>query len=140
MRRTCPVRGLLLLALLVVPALGFGQDPDYVLSLPTTSAIQGETVLLTVGFDNTGLPISGFSYGVCHDPEALELLSATEVGTTTETINGGAAPAFISIAIEVGGWTMVVAIDYLGNDFLDPGLGYTLGTGTYFVVGSNTVT
>ncbi len=141
MRSTNPVSRILLLAFLMVPALGFGQDPDYVLSLPTTSAIQGEIIELTVGFDNTGGPITGFSFGVCHVPESLELLEATEVGTTTETMNGGAGPDFISIETQVDGWLMGVVIGLTGGGVLNAGLGYTLGTGTYKAIGTpNSVT
>lgn len=137
MRSTNPASRILLLAFLMVPALGFGQDPDYVLSLPTTSAIQGETVLLTVGFDNTGNEsIQAFSFGVCHVPESLELLEATEVGTTTETISGGGLPDFLQIDTYIDGWTIGVVIDFFGIEDLGPGVNYTLGTGIYKAIGT----
>lgn len=131
------------LTLVVMPV--NAQDPNYTFYLPDATAAPGSSVDLTVGFDNAGEPIGGYSYGVCHDTAELQLDSATEVGTTTETVNGGGAPGFLAINVfpaavpgesDAAGWNMGVVIDLFGGAFIDPGTGYTLGTGSYTVVGA----
>ncbi|HIA27291.1 MAG TPA: hypothetical protein EYN79_04100 [Planctomycetes bacterium] len=125
--------GLVIFMVLACATLG-AQDPDYVLSLPSIDALSGANIELTVGFDNTGTEIQGFSYGVCHDPAALTLLDATADGTTTATSGeNGDEPSFLSIGVLAGGWNMGVVFDLFGNANLPTGTGYTLGTGIYTV-------
>ena len=130
------------LALVATPV--SAQDPDYIFYVPDADAPNGSNLDLTVGFDNLGAPIGGFSFGVCHDPAALQLNSATDVGTTTENSNNGAPPGFLAINVypeaipgqsDAAGWNMGVVIDLFGGAFIEPGTGYTLGTGSYTVVG-----
>lgn len=124
-----------LVTFMVLTAFSVGaQDPNYVLSLPSTDALSGASIDTVVGFESTGDNVAGFSYGVCHDSAALVVNSATEEGTDTATINNGGAPGFISVSIFDGGWTMGVVVDLFGAAFVEPG-SYTLGTANYSVDG-----
>ena len=53
--------------LMVINSRAWSQDPDYVLSLSHASAVVGQEAIVATTLDSTGSPISGWSYGVCHD-------------------------------------------------------------------------
>jgi hypothetical protein len=107
------------------------QDPNYVLSIGGGPVGVGGTLTSIASIDtSTGQPLQGWSYGVCHDPAALELLNA-DAGETTNTVNGGDPAAFLNVAEFSGGYTLGVVVNLFGAAVLPPGSGYELSLGTY---------
>ena len=137
-------RFFILSILLLAPVVN-AQDPDYLLYILDSGAPTDASIDLTVRLDNLGELVSAYSYGVCHDPAVLQLDDATEVGTDTADANGGNPPWFFSLNVypapvpgesAVAGWNMAAVIDLFGQFFFPPAIDYTLGVGTYTVLGS----
>ena len=84
----------------------------------------GESTSVEVRLDTTDA-VQGWSLGVCHDPEELELLGATP-GVTVDAMNDGSGPAFIQINEEEGGVTYGVVICFALCETLGPGTNYSL--------------
>ena len=94
-----------ILAICLVPGAIFAQA-DYVLSMTSFDAAQGGSGDIRVLFDNVGnSSIQGWSYGSCHDINALTL-SQVAAGSTTATVNNGDEPGFLALNVEPGGYTM----------------------------------
>lgn len=130
------------LALGVVALAGFvgtgsawAQDPNYVLGIEDGAGVSG-TVDVRVTLDSTGVLLAGWSYGVCHDPAVVDIVTVAE-GATSSTVQNGSAPDFVSTVEYPGeGWTTGLVIDFMGMVFLDPGLGYEMNVATYTITGS----
>lgn len=124
-----------ILAICLVPGAIFAQA-DYVLSMTSFDAAQGGSGDIRVLFDNVGnSSIQGWSYGSCHDINALTL-SQVVAGSTTATVNNGDEPGFLALNVEPGGYTMGCVIDLFGQVFLGPGTGYELAVGNYQAIGA----
>lgn len=137
-------RILFLVAMLMAPALN-AQNPNYYIYILDGGAPTGATIDLTVRLDNLGEQISAYSYGVCHDPSVMQIDDATEVGTDTAVANDGNPPGFLVLNVyptavpgdsAVAGWNMAAVIDLFGVSYFPPATNYTLGIGTYTVLGS----
>ncbi len=85
---------------------------------------------------DTDVPLSGWSFGVCHDGADLEV-DSTDASLLVDTINGGAPPDLISIDTFPGaGVTMAVIIDLMVANTLAPATGNELLNITYDLLGS----
>ncbi len=93
------------------------QSPLYVLSA-AGPAQHGENdtapFLISVTLANNGMPVSGWSYGVCNDTSISE--ATTILPSDTNTINGGQMPGFLQEVVQVGGFTQGVVIDLFGGN------------------------
>lgn len=99
---------------------------DLTLTHSSESGLPGSTVTAQVTFDNVGTTnLRGWSYGVCVDTGISTVNTAT-TGSTTSTINLGAAPEFESINFFPDGLTHGVVICFSGCAELLPGSGYEL--------------
>lgn len=119
---------LLLVSMLTFPALASGQ---YEVSINDRAASHGQPVILFASLDNSvGSAVKGWSWGICHDPGALELLSVTEGGSIQ-----GKIPDFYSIDIYPGGWTVDATYEF-PDAYLVPHVYYSLSKITYQVLGT----
>lgn len=110
-------------------------NPEYILSISSASDTPNTPVDIEFLCENNGLPISGWAWGVAHDPSVLELTDVVP-GETTLTINGGELPQFYSLDLFPGlGWTVGAVIDLLGVETLPPGAGYQMNVATYLLTG-----
>ena len=99
------------------------QDPNYVLAVDSRSVVPGADFRVDVTFDTIdGLPLSGWSYGVCHDPTRLTVLDL-EITQYVLDINFGAHPFFHQTSISSDGFSAGVIVNSPGNLFLEPGVG-----------------
>ena len=78
--------------------------------------------------------LTGWSYSVCSDPLLVMPLATTD-GSTTATVNNGAAPAFIQTAVEANGFNSGVVINLLGMATLPVGTDYELRLVDYMFTG-----
>ncbi|MEM7168219.1 MAG: dockerin type I repeat-containing protein [Planctomycetota bacterium] len=128
-----------LFAMVVTTAATAVEDPShYQLRLIGDSAPAGSNVEVRILLDNAaGLPVSGWSYGVCHDTSHLTLQGITD-GATTAVIRGGAAPSFNSVHDNPAGgsgWTIGVVVDFFGIHTLLPGYSHELNRASYELSG-----
>ncbi|MCA8958899.1 MAG: hypothetical protein KDC38_00235 [Planctomycetes bacterium] len=70
---------------------------------------------------NSEQDLSGVSFGLCHDPAQLGIVSlpGDMLGSSLQPL----APDFVGITLGVDGLTCGIIIDFLGASFLDPGIG-----------------
>lgn len=102
----------------------------------TTSSGAGGTVEISVFLSSdagTAGPMSGWSYGVCHDEALLSIPgphpaappsfpTSNPNNASTVSVNGGALPGFESLVVQgLAGYTHGVVIDLFGNNPLPPG-------------------
>ncbi|HIA26662.1 MAG TPA: hypothetical protein EYN79_00845 [Planctomycetes bacterium] len=99
-------------------------------SVDSADVAPGSAVDLHVTLDNGDGDIQGCSYGVCHDEANLTLNEVT-IGSDMATVNNGDEPDFLSLNIEVGGWTCGVVINLFGEASLPIGTGYDVAFGSY---------
>jgi len=99
-----------------------GQETTVFLS--GGSGVTGDVIDSFVTLDTT-VVVQGWSLGICHDTDNLELLSAVD-GPTTLVVNGGSTPDFNTLNIYPEGLTVGVVISFVGSASLDPGVGYGL--------------
>jgi hypothetical protein len=85
------------------------SDPSYTYRVSSVSAPPGATVETRVYLD-TGDDLQGWSLGVCHDPQELELLAFDE-GLTTATANCGDPPDFVGYNWGLAGWGVGVVLN-----------------------------
>jgi len=119
-------------------------DPDYVLHMsPGLYGSQGSTVEVAFLLDvlpAATTPLAGWSYGVCHDSDEVQPISAIE-GSTTSAIQNGLAPDFQVVhvhagdAMDSGGVEHGVVICFTGCATLGAGDDYELLRATYSLVG-----
>lgn len=131
------------LCLLILHATAtFGQPDDrYHLSISTASAPSGSTVSVDVNFDmvtgTAGAPeaMLAWSYGVCHDPLLVDIVSVDN-GSATATINMGNPPASNNIVIDPfgDGFYVAVIVDFLAVVSL-PAANHQLNIATYDLLG-----
>ncbi|MBN1421007.1 MAG: VCBS repeat-containing protein [Planctomycetes bacterium] len=76
------------------------EPGDFFLRIAKTSEAHPEVdVEIVLDFDHNADtpppgPIDGWSYGICHDPAALEPIGVSFAGGDTGSLNGGAGPDF----------------------------------------------
>ena len=102
-------------------------------SLTGGSGVTGEAIQSHLLLDSS-VVVQGWSMGVCHDTDNLELTAAQD-GPTTAIINGGGAPDFNEMNIYPEGLTVGVVISFVGSASLDPGTGYGLLDIDYLLTG-----
>lgn len=102
-------------------------------SLTGGSGVTGEAIQSHLLLDSS-VVVQGWSMGVCHDTDNLELTAAQD-GPTTATINGGGAPDFYQMNLYPEGLTVGVVISVYGSAWLDPGTGYGLLDIDYLLTG-----
>ena len=134
------VGNLFAIAVLCVSGAAFaGPNTDYELISGSGSVdfVVGDTIDIAVTFNNTGvIDCQGWSFGVCNDGAALDVIAVAN-GSTTLTVNGGALPGFNSInddPMPGDGYTVGVVIDFFGVQKLAPGTDYELNVATYEVL------
>ncbi|HIA28214.1 MAG TPA: hypothetical protein EYN79_08915 [Planctomycetes bacterium] len=116
----------LLLPMVLVTEVASGQYEVY---LNDRAASLGEPVNLYLYLDNSaGAAVMGWSWGVCHDPAALELLAVSE----SNAISGN-LPDFYSLAIYADGWTVDAAYE-LPDAYLQPHASHRINRVTYEVL------
>ena len=129
-------RGVFVLLLAVVIAdksLAGSVDPlDFQLEIADATAEVASPVTTSVTLTNTsGFDVRGWTFGVCHDSNFLEI-SQIANGVATQALNGGAGPQSNFVTMVPGeGWTVGVIVSVLGNDVLPPGSNLELNTATY---------
>lgn len=123
----------LLTALLPIQ-MGHSQPSDYALSLPQVQGVQGGVVTCDAFLDNFGVPLSGWSFGVCHDP-SVAVPVASALGSDVLAVTGGAVPNFHTTLLFADG----VAHGVLLGAFLPtlpPGTGLQLLEVEYELLGA----
>ena len=97
-----------------------GGDPNYVISFSSASGSPGDAISSTTFLDSSaGAPVQGWSFGVCHD-SAILTIDGVVLGSTAATVNGGAAPGFVSLQTYPGGATCGLVINLFGSFTLPP--------------------
>ncbi len=125
------VRAMALLGSLSVGTLATAQTAT--LQIGAGAAAVGDPVGVPILLD-TSVDTAGFSFGVCHDPAALQLLSV-DLGSDLTSMNGGAGPEFVSLnPYPTSGFTTGVIFDFAGIQILPPGSGYELLIAHYVVL------
>ncbi len=108
----------------------FAQNPSY-LYRSSSAETTADPIELSFFLDSSGLPLQGWSIGVCHDPAMVEIDSVVS-GLATLTSNGGEPPDFDNPAVFPGeGWTTGVVLNFFGESTLAPGLNYELNRAIY---------
>ncbi|MFQ5653908.1 MAG: proprotein convertase P-domain-containing protein [Planctomycetota bacterium] len=97
-----------------------GANPNYVFSLTDATGFSGDTVTSQVLLQNSGEPIQGWSFSVCHDSSLVTPIAAVE-GATTTTVNGGGPPDFVWIDTLPEGVVMMILVNLVMLNTLDPG-------------------
>jgi len=110
---------------------GLAIDPTYELEIDAAPSLGGDAAVARVLLDN-GTSLEGWSYGVCHD-DALADILAVEMGDATANADDGLPPAFYSVGVYPGGFTVgvVVAFDI---STLPPGTDHELDRATVLPV------
>ncbi|MFQ5654195.1 MAG: hypothetical protein ACE5GW_05650 [Planctomycetota bacterium] len=98
------------------------QNPDYVLSLSSTSVPPGSDAVIAATMTNTGGGVQGFSLGVCSDG-FLVLPMAIDFGTALQALNGGDGPDFFAAEIDPqgNGFFCASVVSIFNLDVLGPG-------------------
>ena len=124
MGRFRPSAGVLVVAALASSLFAPGsldaQTASLVILPQTTPALPGSTATASVTVEGS-LDVSGFSYGLVHDPAILTLTAPdVTVGADLAATQGGAGPDFLSIDIFANGFTFatVINVDVAGTDLL----------------------
>lgn len=129
------VTRLLVPALLAVCSFANAQaSADHQLRVEGQTLPLDGTVELSVRYTLSGDPIQGWSFGLCHDANLLELGAITN-GATTNTVKNGEPAEFIDIREHTGGWTTGVLVCFTGCASLDVGSNYELYTVEYREIG-----
>ena len=140
-----PALKVLRLSVILSSFLAFGgvvnaQNPDYILSVEDRDVLPGGTFTIEVILDSLqGGSLTGWSYGICHDPTALSFIDLV-LGESVLAVTGD-TPDFFNLVIEPGGYAVGVVYLGPGLDALPPSLS-ALGIGTYshsLAVGESTI-
>ncbi len=112
-----------ILIILAISASTSAQDSAVFLSGGTGAT--GDVVQSHVTLDTSIIIVQGWSFGICHDTDNLELLAVAD-GPTTSVVNGGGPPDFNEVNLYPEGLTVGVVISFVGSAELEPGTGYGL--------------
>ncbi|MDE0960404.1 MAG: hypothetical protein OSB09_06460 [Planctomycetota bacterium] len=131
--KTTKIAFTLALALL----LGAPAFAQYDLSLSSAEGAPGSSADLQVLLDNNGDDIQGWSFGVCHDGQALSLTAVVD-GATTMTVKNGDEPDFNQVnVVSDEGFTVGVVICFVGCASLPTGTtGNELNVASYELLGA----
>ena len=106
---------LILLALLATPVAVQAGDPigSFIMTFSSSSVVQGGQAAVDFSFSHSDPSgVQGFSFGVCHSMNVLELEPVGSEGdfdevvdwsSTVETLKQGSAPDFFQQNLETGG-------------------------------------
>lgn len=136
MRYLLPARRWCLLVAIACAWL-FGGPPaeaQTTLRLDAATADTGDPVALELRMDHAGSPLSGWSFGVCHDPAQLTL-AGVDSGPLLAIIKNGQPPDFYSLDLYGNGYTVGVVICFTGCATLPPSTNLLLNIGHYTVEG-----
>ena len=97
-------------------------DPDYVFSVGSATGVPFDTVSVSVTFDNTGLSVQSFGFGLCHEPSGATPLTLTP-GQALDTVNGGQPADFVFTQISAEGVVMGVIVSLWGAEVMPPSVG-----------------
>ena len=121
---------LVLLGISLISCTLEAQSP-YRYSIDPGVGFQGEVVQIRVYLDNTSaLPLSGWSFGICHNAAAISVDSTAD-GTATLL----ASPDFSHVNTLTHGVTMGVLVSFTGANVLAPGVGLELLNINYLLDG-----
>lgn len=122
------------LALVSSPSIVHGQNPDYELVVADALVPAGSTFTLDVVLDSLdGAPLRGWSYGVCHDANALTIESV-ETGPMVVELTGSSI-FFESFRLLPDGYTVGVVVNSPPTLTLPPTFGpLTIGTYSHSLV------
>ncbi len=108
----------------------------YALQVGTATSDSSGVAQIPVVLDATnGPPVSGWSYGVCHDSAALSL-TGVQSGSATATSNLGFPPEFEDVDVMPEGFFQAVVICFTFCASLPSELGQELAIGTYQAIGA----
>lgn len=112
-----------------------GQNPDYVLSITEEQGVAGGTISPRVLLDFTGPGLQGWSWGVCHDSNFLEVEEVL-AGAVIATVNNGGPADFYIGEIDPGvGWIVGCVVSLIGAARLDAGTDLEMNIVEYELVG-----
>lgn len=123
----------------------FGPDDRFVFRAEDQTVGLGGAVEVGVHLDvqsgtfGPTVGVTGWSFGVCHDPAVVDV-TEVELGSTTLTINGGAQPGFESRSLFSDGFAVGVVVSLLGVNILPPGSDYEIYRASYLEVGLSETT
>ena len=103
---------------LLFSSIGEAQTASLAIVAQTAPAQPGEIATATVTVDGSA-DVSGFSFGVEHDPAALTLAAGgVTMGSDLAATRGGAGPEFLSIDLFSNGFTFatVINVNLSGTD------------------------
>ncbi len=103
------------------------ESPDYIMTIGDLSGSIGDDETVSVLLDNVGMPLSGWSLGVCHDSNLLEI-EKVDLGEIFDTV----VPDFEIRNVYPGsGWTAGVVLSLSTGVTLSSGLGHELYRAEY---------
>jgi hypothetical protein len=118
---------------------GGGGAGSSTFSVDAGDALTGEIVSRPVAIDHSGVGLAGWSLGVCHESDLLELISVAD-GPALLTAKNGAPPDFHLLQLHPGGFTSGVVVCFTGCALLPPGTGEIIHEPSYQVLGLAPVT
>ena len=136
---------LAILLLFQFPTLATAMGGGYEMSFSSGAAAEGGLVPITLTLSHAAPSgVQGFSFGVCHDVNLLDLEPAgsypadfdyvIDWSTEIETIKNGAVPDFFTQNIETGGWAVGCVICFTSCAVMDAG-STEIGTASYRLIG-----
>lgn len=95
----------------------------------------GDTATVRLLLEYSGLyGLTGWSFGLCHDPDVANVVSV-ESGETTAALNGGSGPDFQQATFDGDGFGIGAVVSFVGSTSLPPGLDIDLYQVSYSLVG-----
>jgi hypothetical protein len=136
---------LAILLLFQFPTLATAMGGGFEMSFSSGAAAEGGLVPITLTLTHaTASGVQGFSFGVCHDLNLLDLEPfgtdpadldyVIDWSTEIETIKNGEAPDFMQQNIETGGWAVGCVICFTSCAVMDAG-STEIGTAFYRLTG-----
>ncbi len=100
--------------------------PPFKLRVTSAQGFSGDTVDVEILMDNNE-PVQGWNFGVCHDPEQLDVVSY-ELGDAAATVNGGFPPGFLVVGEGAtrAGVAMAAVVQVAGAGTLAVGQGHSI--------------
>ena len=115
------MRFLVLMFCLGLPVPAWPGQIEYIFSLPDIIGATGSDQQMTLFMDSeTGNPLQGWAYCVCHDNSEVTLVGAVE-GSTVLTVKNGGPPDFHIVAFYDEGLTVGAVVCFNGCAVLPPG-------------------
>lgn len=96
------------------------QNPDYVLSLTDIQGVPGTSETMSVFLENSGDPVQGYSFSLCHEAMLVTPTAAT-IGVDILALNGGSGPDFFFADQSDLGVQNIVVISIIGGGTLPAG-------------------